>query len=176
MQKQKSNRRAQTTLDFALGVSVFLLAVVFVIGFVPTMFDPFAGGTGTRLIVADRAATLLAGDILVSSTADPGMLVTGCVAGFFEGPTGNQSLADASCSATVDVADLDGALTLDGANVNVTIHELGDPASNPANLEWDGRSVTLSRSNSESIPSDVAVATRTVSIDNRQYQLTVQVW
>jgi len=34
-------RRAQTTIDFAIGISVFLIVVAFVVAFVPTVFTPF---------------------------------------------------------------------------------------------------------------------------------------
>jgi hypothetical protein len=164
--------RAQTTLDFAIGMGVFLLTVVFVVANVPTLFDPFAGGTGTTLIVADRAATTLSADLLATSTATPGTLSAGCVAAFFQ-----ESIEGASCDAGVDLDDpgaLETALSLDGRNANVTVHELDAPASRPARIGWADDPLT--RSNTDSTPIDVAVATRTVSIDRRQYRLTVRVW
>jgi hypothetical protein len=164
------SRRGQTTLDFAVGMSVFLLTVVFVVSYAPTLFDPFAGGTGTKLVVADRVATTLSGDLLVGSTAEPGILSAVCVAEFF-----GESIDGATCSTNADFDDFDGTLSLDDRNADVTVHELGDPISSPASPGWaDGANLT--RSNSASIPSDVAVATRTVSIENEQYRLTVRVW
>jgi hypothetical protein len=165
-------RRGQTTLDFAIGMGVFLLTVVFVVAYAPTLFDPFAGGTGTKLIVADRAATTLSGDLLAASTADPGTLSAGCVAAFF-----GESVDGGSCDAGVDFDDgdaLDTALSLDGRNANVTVHDLDAPASRPATPAWAEE--PLSRSTVDAVPSDVAVATRTVSIDERWYRLTVRVW
>ena len=162
--------RGQTTLDFAVGMSVFLLTVIFVISFAPTMFDPFAGGSGTKLIVADRAATTLSGDLLVASTAEPGTLSAGCVAGFFDS---DQSRVENECTATIEaVDDLDRTLALDGRNANVTVHSLADSASKPATVSG----VKLTEATGSSVPSDVAVATRTVSIDGEQYRLTVRVW
>ncbi len=166
----RSARRGQTTLDFAVGMGVFLVTVVFVVSFAPTMFDPFAGGTGTKLVVADRAATTLSGDLLASSTAEPGVLSAGCVVGFFDA---DQDRVDDACTATVeDVDDLDRTLTLDGRNADVVIHELGVQPSDPA--EVDG--VELSKATGSSVPNDVAVATRTVSIDGETYRLTIRVW
>ena len=167
--RTSDSRRGQTTLDFAVGMSVFLLTVIFVISFAPTMFDPFVGGSGTKLIVADRVATTLSGDLLAASTAEPGILSVACVAEFYD-----EDVEGASCNTNANLDDFDGSLSLDGRNANVTIHELGEPASNPATPGWatDG----LTTSNSESVPSDVAVATRTVSIDSQQYRLTVRVW
>lgn len=173
--------RGQTTLDFAIGMGVFLLTVIFVISYAPTMFDPFTGGTGTKLIVADRAATTLSSDLLVTSTADPGVLSAGCVAGFFQGANGNPTRFDDECAAELDsgVDDLDGTLSLDGRSINVTVHELergGSSDPSPIEISWDGTDIELTRSNSESVPSDIAVATRTVSISGEQYRLTVRVW
>jgi hypothetical protein len=161
--------RGQTTLDFAIGTGIFLLAVLFVVTYAPTMFDPFAGGTGTKLIVADRAATTLSGDVLAASTADPGILALGCVAELFD-----ESVDGATCSSTDDFDDLDDLLSLDGRHAEVTIHELRKPISTPASPGWaDGE---LQRETDGSTPTDVAVATRTVSIDGQQYRLTVRVW
>ena len=64
--------RGQTTLDFAIGMGVFLFTVVFVVVQAPTLFDPFAGGTGTTLIVADRASTTLSADLLAALPSAPG--------------------------------------------------------------------------------------------------------
>jgi hypothetical protein len=164
--------RAQTTLDFAIGMGVFLLTVVFVVAQAPTLFDPFAGGMGAKLIVADRAATTLSADLLATSTATPGTLSAGCVAAFFQ-----ESIDGASCDAGIDFDEpdaLETALSLDGRRATVTIHDLDAPASTPATTEW--AEDPLTRSNTDSNQSDVAVATRTVSIDDRQYRLTVQVW
>jgi hypothetical protein len=170
--------RGQTTLDFAIGTSVFLLTVIFVIAYAPTLFDPFAGGTGGNLLVADRAATSLSGDFLAASTAEPGALSVACVGAFFDvGLTDNVS--EANCDGTDlaafdDPEGLDELLSLDGRSVDVTIHELDAPVSTPAEPAWAEGSLT--RSNDDSVPSDVAVATRTVSIEGTQYRLTVQVW
>ncbi len=170
--------RGQTTLDFAIGTSVFLLAVVFVIMYAPTLFDPFAGGTGANLLVADRGATSLSGDFLAVSTAEPGTLSVTCVGAFFDVGL-DEAVGDSECDGTdlgeLDDPDgLDELLSLDGRSASVTLHELDDPASIPAQPSWaDGK---LTRSNGDSVRNDVAVATRTVSVEGRQYRLTVQVW
>jgi hypothetical protein len=176
MSPDMSRNRGQTTLDFAIGTSVFLLAVVFVVAYAPTLFDPFAGGTGTDLLVADRAATSLSADLLAASTAEPGTLSTGCVVAFFEE---DGSLADEECATAFDVAGetaFEQALSLDGRNANVTIQALDTSSAEPAEIRWDGSDTELTRSNSGSAQREVAVATRTVSIGGNQYRLTVRVW
>ena len=159
--------RGQTTLDFAVAMSIFLVTVLFVLAYAPTMFDPFAGGSGTKLVVADRAATTLSADVLVASTADPGVLSIGCVAEFFD-----KSVDDATCSTTANLDNLDETLSLNGRNARVKIHELDD--STPASPDW--ATGGLQKETSGSVPTDVAVATRTVSIEGDPYRLTVRVW
>jgi hypothetical protein len=167
--------RGQTTLDFAVGMSVFLLAVIFVIAYAPTMFDPFTGGTGTKLIVADRAATTVSADLLATSSAEPGVLSMGCTAAFFDVSLTDEAQG-AECARPIDGENFEALLSLGGRNANVTIHDLGAPSSDPASPTWVGSGGGLTRTNSASVPSDVAVATRTVSIEGTQYRLTVRVW
>ncbi len=168
-----TSRRGQTTMDFAVGTSVFLLTVIFVVVYAPTLFDPFAGGAGTNLLVADRAATSLTSDFLAASTAEPGVLSVGCVGTFFDVEL-HDNASGASCEAEADLEGFDELLSLDGRNADVTIHELDASASEPVGPAWaDGE---LTRTNDESVPGDVAVATRTVSIGGEQYRLTVRVW
>ena len=168
--------RGQTTLDFAVGMSVFLLAVIFVVAYAPTMFDPFAGGTGTKLIVADRAATTLSGDILATSSSAPGVLSMGCSAAFFDVSLTEEAGGSGAECQSINGEDFETLLSLDGRNANVTIHELDAPSSEPASPTWIEGEDGLTRTNSASIPNDVAVSTRTVSIEGKQYRLTVRVW
>ncbi|MFT4883280.1 MAG: hypothetical protein ACI8U4_000783 [Natronomonas sp.] len=54
-----SGTRAQTTLDFAIAMGIFLLAVAFVFMFIPSLTAPFVGGDQDRSAVADRTASHL---------------------------------------------------------------------------------------------------------------------
>jgi hypothetical protein len=75
--------RGQTTLDFAVGVSIFLVVVAFVVAFVPTMLQPFEGSAQEETAAADRIADDLSTDVLVADVADPHVLDRGCVVAFF---------------------------------------------------------------------------------------------
>ncbi|MFC7226275.1 hypothetical protein N0B31_02585 [Salinirubellus salinus] len=75
--------RGQTTLDFAVGVSIFLVVVAFVVGFVPTMLEPFDGGTQEETAASDRLADQLVTDLLVADADTPYVLDRGCVVAFF---------------------------------------------------------------------------------------------
>ncbi|WP_435096081.1 DUF7287 family protein [Halarchaeum sp. P4] len=50
------SQRAQTTIDFAIGASVFLLTVAFVFAFVPGLVSPFASGQESAPVVANHVA------------------------------------------------------------------------------------------------------------------------
>lgn len=77
--------RGQTPLDFAIGISIFLLVVVYVLAFVPGMLQPFVEGQDGNTIVADRTADKLAQSTL--GTPEEPFNVSGrCTAAFFGGP------------------------------------------------------------------------------------------
>jgi hypothetical protein len=85
--------RGQTTLDFATGISVFLVAAVFVFGFVPGLLQPFNQGAQEETVVGDRIASQLA----EGSLADPGepyVLDTDCTIDFFQVPQSNNPEPD----------------------------------------------------------------------------------
>lgn len=62
---------AQTLQDFALGISIVILAVVFVIGYLPTIFDSYDSQTDSvRAEQADRAAAYIVTNYSVSADAN----------------------------------------------------------------------------------------------------------
>jgi hypothetical protein len=75
--------RGQTNLDFAVGVSVFLLTAIFVLTFVPGMLEPFEEGTQEEISSADRIATQLVEETLASPDR-PYLLDRECTVIFFE--------------------------------------------------------------------------------------------
>jgi len=77
------SERGQTVLDFAIGVSVFLVIVAFVLTFVPGMVQPFESSTQEQTAASDRLASQLATDMLVTDVTEPYLLDRGCAATFF---------------------------------------------------------------------------------------------
>lgn len=75
--------RGQTTLDFAIGVSIFVVVVAFVLAFVPGMLQPFEASTQQETAAADRLAERLAGGMLVEDPRTPYVFDRGCLIGFF---------------------------------------------------------------------------------------------
>lgn len=161
--------RGQTTIDFVVGISIFLLVVAFVVLFVPGIFDPFDGTSRTQ--AADRFAATLANDAL-GDPATPAALNATCTRSFFEMQNRTDTAADCGFDPTADTVEA--ALGTDRYSVNVTVFdgaavaELADPAG-------EG-SVELSAG--PPVPDNEAVATtrRVVLLDGRTLQLAVRVW
>jgi hypothetical protein len=76
--------RAQTTVDFALGTVVFLLAAGTVLAAIPSLVDPAVGRDPASVVVADRAADRLAHDVLAAPER-PYVLNESATESFFEG-------------------------------------------------------------------------------------------
>lgn len=76
--------RGQTTLDFAVGVVVFVVTVAFVVSFVPGMFEPFTGGDQDNTVAGNRVATQLSTSAL-AVPSKPYVLDRICVTDFFSG-------------------------------------------------------------------------------------------
>ncbi|MFB6148452.1 MAG: hypothetical protein ABEJ48_02200 [Halobacteriales archaeon] len=161
--------RGQTTIDYAIGAALFLLAVGFVITFVPSMLDPFDAGQAKPL-VADRAASQLAEDTL-GRPADPARLNDTAVVEFFD------------TSDTVPVAD---ELGIDDQyEINVTIERNVTGDADPDVLCYDGTDIHHSTgcgsklARGPSVPAEydtVVTARRTVYIDSWDVMLEVRVW
>jgi hypothetical protein len=63
---QCGSDRGQTTQDFAVGISVFLLTVGFVFGFLPTLLSPFGSPVGDDITAkSDRVAGTMISDLTV---------------------------------------------------------------------------------------------------------------
>lgn len=75
--------RGQTTLDFAIGVSIFLAVVLFTFGFIPTILDPFDATASENPTLADRTADELAHGML-GSPAEPHVVDRYCTVAFFD--------------------------------------------------------------------------------------------
>ncbi|MFC7186924.1 DUF7287 family protein [Halorubrum yunnanense] len=174
--------RAQTPIDFAIGASVFLLTLAFVVAFVPTLFDPFTAADTASPLVSDRVAAGLAGDLLAASPAEPGVLSPACTVAFFES---NATLGtDADCHPAAAESPT-AHFGIDG-DVQVVIHALNEtrPSENASTLTIPTRhgtfeDVELSRSTDGGGATgggDVTVSRRLVSLDGTQYRLTVRVW
>ena len=64
--KRFSEERAQTTIDYMAGMSIFLLTVAFVFQFMNSLFAPFQTTADDVTLAADRASTVLVERLLIA--------------------------------------------------------------------------------------------------------------
>ncbi|AUX07955.1 hypothetical protein AArcSl_0300 [Halalkaliarchaeum desulfuricum] len=155
--------RAQTTLDFAIGAGVFLVAIAFVVAFVPGMFVPFDADTGT--ITADRVADSAAKDLL-GDPAEPGALDTECTVGFFEQMNGGSAPED--CRFDEDAGTPGEVFGVDD-RLNITIEERDGTV-----IHKDGQD--LAAGGDPATAESVSTVRRTVLFDGGAKRLIVRVW
>ena len=111
--------RGQTTLDFAIGVSIFIAVVLFTFGFVPSVLDPFDVVAEDNPTLADRTADNLAHGQL-GSADQPSVLDWYCTVEYFEG---NPSPSECNYEGQT----LEQRLNLGiGDEANITITQEGD--------------------------------------------------
>jgi hypothetical protein len=173
--------RGQTTLDFAVGVSVFLLALLAVLLFIPGTIDPFTEGGQDNIVSANRVASSLS-EGLLGDPATPHVLNATCTDAFFEDTAPSYCLfAGASLTERVGLSSSTG--------VNVTIRSnLSTDADGADLLCWTGSALaeqdncgagdTVFRIG-DSPPEDFGTtvsARRIVDIEGTDATLLVEVW
>lgn len=164
-----SATRGQTTIDYTVGIVLFISVIGGVFLLLPTIFEPFSTSATQEAIIADQIATQLTTELL--QTGDPASVHTVCTAAFFGGNT----TLDSECSFTADdplntIAGLDNT-----TETTISIHEVGNDPDNSITTTVDGVVYTLHRTTGET-PDNIAVATRTVELNGDVYRLTVEVW
>lgn len=163
-----SCNRGQTAFDFLVGMTVFLVAITFVFGFVPGMFQPFETDTGSDMVAAVRGAAFLTESALVDDVDSPGVVNESCAAEFFDGDG-----ATGGCNFEVDATNLNEALAIDDSDgANVTIED----AVGITTVQGDGGPVAASAGRDPPSTADVVVATRVVLLDGDRRTLYVRVW
>lgn len=111
--------RAQTTLDFAVGMSVFMAVVLFIFLFVPGILEPFTVGAQDETVTTNRVAdSLVQGQL--GSPREPNVLRTQCTADFFADANPDPSSSVSACGESGD--NMTDFLGIQGRqNVNVTV-------------------------------------------------------
>ncbi|RNJ25746.1 DUF7287 family protein [Halosegnis longus] len=168
------SRRGQTNIDFAIGMSLFLVTVSFVFLFVPTVFSPFEVAQGQPL-VADRAATRLVDTMLAGP--DPGTLAPACTLGFFADVDTPGCVYDSSRS-------LGDALGIGNENVRVAVREGGEVVTLDGTVATSDGSrapsdppTTLERGQpAGEVPERATTVARLVTLDGQQVRVEVSVW
>jgi len=175
-----SGDRAQTVLDFVVGMSVFLVAVGFTFAFVPSLLEPYAVGEGATVIVAERGAARLAESSLAGAAGSTASLSHGCTLAFFAGGDSTTAADESDCGWTANASDLHAELGVDDLRgLNVTVTQNGTAAS----LDSESGVVTMRAGPAPPRSESVSAASRIVTIDDpddrrgpETYRLTLRVW
>ena len=178
--------RAQTTLDFAIGISVFLAVILFVFAFVPGILQPFNLSGEADTALAERIASDISQGKL-GDASTPYVLESSCAVQFFDETDGPPS----HCNYGGD--DLHERLGVGNTyNLNVTL-EGAFSGTNSELACWDsdtqklyeagtgscsgGNSVTLAAGGIPPQANDATVtARRVVSLHQQNLTLKVVVW
>ena len=122
-----TDTRAQSPLDFAIAMGIFLVAVTFVFTFIPSLTAPFVEGNQDRSAAADRVASHLAEGGL-GDPADPFVVDETCATVFFNASTDDGDVPS-GCGYGGD--DIDERVGVDGdrLRVNVTVEQVDPDAS-----------------------------------------------
>jgi len=171
--------RAQTVLDFVVGMSVFLVAVGFTFAFVPSLLEPYAVGESATVVVAERGAARLAESSL-AATGSTATLSHACTFAFFNGTDAVTASDESDCAWTANADDLHAELGVDDRRgLNLTVTRDGTVAT----LDSDGTVVSMRAGPAPPRSESVSAASRIVTVDDPEsfgdpetYRLTLRVW
>lgn len=182
--------RGQTTLDFAIGIALFLGVLLFVFTFVPGILAPFDVGGEEEPALANRVANSATQDVL-GSTTEPYVLDRQCTVEFFNDTVPGRCRFDS--------ADLDEQFDLRQAqNMNISIEgnatsvvdgrrqlcwiDVGGPVpSDPGIVERShpacgSDDIVLRKGEAVPETGTTITARRVVELHGRSVTLTVVVW
>ncbi len=176
--------RGQTTLDFAIGTSLFLGIVLLVFLFVPGALDPFTEGAQAETVTADRVADDLAYGLL-GSPQEPGVLDRACTVAFFD----NESPGECRFEGNTTHERL-GLSEHRGINVTVNASDASDGPSRHCWNESAGRLAEVEEGNCGSSDDIIltagdpltqtdtssVTAVRTVSLFRTDVTIIVEMW
>jgi len=129
--------RGQTTLDFAIGISVFLAVVIAIFAFVPGILTPFTATGQSDAVTVDRTADYLVQDAL-GGTESPYLLDRGCTVAFFDRTAEERPDDPFADDCRYENASLNDQLGFpDRTTVNVTIVGNVSGGTQPKPLYWD---------------------------------------
>jgi len=180
----RTGDRGQTTLDFAIGVSVFLAVLLFIFLFIPGIISPFTASAQDETVTSNRVADQLAAGTL-ASPENPYVLDSYCTVAFF----GKTSPSECRFSS----GSLASQLSLDPTyqQINVTLRGNLDGTDDQEILCWDdtGDETGLVESSDTSncntklkrgdpVPTarPSVTSVRVVSLDGEDVTLFVEMW
>ncbi|RXK49477.1 DUF7287 family protein [Halorientalis pallida] len=185
--EHRTRRRAQTTLDFTVGVVLFVFVLVAIFAFVAGTVQPFTTGDQEDIVAVNRVADGLAEDTL-GDPDTPYILDTDCTVAFFEGgsPPSDCRFSDQQLDEQVGVTD--------SAFLNVTVRGNVSGSGSPNELLcWDETAGELvEQGTTDCTTADVetlavgddsatgtqssVTARRSVSVNGTSVSLVVKLW
>ncbi|WP_324662759.1 DUF7287 family protein [Haloarcula sediminis] len=167
--------RGQTTIDFAIGISVFLAVLLFIFLFIPGILSPFTASAQAETVSSNRAADQLATGML-GSPSDPYALDSYCTVTFFEGDTTGCSFSDDSLEAQLGVATSDQKVnvSLRGDSREILGWNATEPDTGVANSSRSD--IVFARGDSLPDTEPSVTSVRVVTLDGRDVTLYVEMW
>jgi len=180
----RRGERGQTTLDFAVGVSVFLAVLLFIFLFIPGILSPFTASAQDETVTSNRVADQLAVGTL-ASPEQPYVLDSYCTEAFFN------ETSPANCR--FSGGSLESQLGLDTGFQQVNVSLRGNLTAGGSGQEvvcWDStgnKTGLVETSNSacdtelergDPVPTSQPSVTsvRVVSLDGEDVTLFVEMW
>jgi len=180
--------RGQTTLDFAIGVSVFLAVLLFIFLFIPGILSPFTASAQDETVTSNRVADQLAAGTLASPD-EPYVLDSYCTVAFFQGvanptncrfsggsletqlglDTGFQQV-NVSLRGNLDGADGQELVCWDSAEPDSGLVESSSTACD------DSGDTVLTRGDPVPTTQPSVTSVRVVSLDGKDVTLFVEMW
>jgi len=185
--------RGQTTLDFAIGMSLFLAVIVFIFLFVPGLLSPFTTGAQADTVTSNRVADNVTKSML-GSPRRPYTLDEHCTVEFFA-----NNNAPGHCDPGWSSGDIEDQVGISGARQNVNVTIRGNVTAGGTGDEilcWDRETeqlinakatspgdgcgssdITLTRGDTPPQRNDASVtALRVVSLAGEDVTVYVEIW
>jgi len=161
--------KGQTTVDFAIAISIFFVAIIFTLTLVPTLFQPYESKASEKA-TSERLAKTISKNVLTNPNEEY-ILNESCTEEFFVQTNGMlNNIGGPDCRFD------DGALSLrqmfrfdSTVFVNVTIE---DSSGNVRNFNGS----TMAAGPNPPEVADTSVSKRVVFFDNDQHYLKVTTW
>ncbi|MDS0282981.1 DUF7287 family protein [Haloarcula onubensis] len=174
--------RGQTTLDFAIGVSVFLAVLLFIFLFVPGILSPFTASAQDETVTSNRVADQLAAGTL-ASPEQPYVLDRYCTVSFFQNNT-------ADCRFPEGPLETQVGLDTGYQRVNVSLRGNLSSGGGGEVVCWDGTGpdrglvapsdsacdTVLERGDPVPTSRPSVTSVRVVSLDGQDVTLFVEMW
>jgi len=179
-----SGDRGQTTLDFAIGVSVFIAVLLFIFLFIPGILSPFTASAQDETVTSNRVADQLAAGTLASPQA-PYVLDSYCTVAFFAGASPSDcQFSGGSLQSQLNLdttyqqlnVSLRGNLDASGDQEVVCWDSTGDETGLVESSDTSNCNTVLGRGDPVPTSQPSVTSVRVVTLDGADVTLFVEMW